>query len=101
MTVAVAAVGLQPDVRGQHDLFRVAADVGAVGGQHVALAGELLRRAADEVPVLGVLGRDAQGALLAAAADADRRVRALRALGLVAGALELVVRAVEVGGRPG
>ena len=37
-----------------------------------------------------------QGALLAAAADADRRVRLLRALRLVARVLELVVLAVEV-----
>ena len=36
-----------------------------------------------------------QRALLAAAADADRRVRLLRALRLVAGVLELVVLAVE------
>ena len=59
---------------------------------------ELLGWTADEVPVLGVARGDRQCALLAAAADADRRVRALRALGLVAGVLELVVLAVEVGG---
>ena len=56
---------------------------------------ELLRRSADEVPVVGVSRRQRQGSLLAAAADADRRVRLLRPLRLVAGVLELVVLAVE------
>src|SRR5271155_3863065 len=53
---------------------------------------------ADEVPVLGVACGDLQGAFFSAAADADRRMRALRALRLVAGSLELVILAVEVGG---
>jgi len=48
--------------------------------------------------VLRVTGGDPQRALLSAAADADRRVWALRALGLVTCVLELVVRAVEVSG---
>src|SRR6476646_1469612 len=63
--------------------------------ENVALAGELLGRAADEVPVLGILRGDAQRALLTAAADADRRVRLLRAFRLVAGVLELIELAVE------
>ena len=93
---AVAAVGVEPDVRRQHDLFGIAADVGAVRGQHVTLAGELLGRPADEVPVVGIFGRDAQRAFLAATADADRRVRALRSLRFVAGGLELVGRGSDL-----
>src|SRR4029453_19190545 len=49
----------------------------------------------DEVPVVGIAGGERQGALLAAATDADRRMRFLRALRLFAGVLELVVLAVE------
>jgi len=67
--------------------------------QDVALAGELGRRPADEVPVLGVAGGDTQGPLLPAAADADRRVRALRPLRLIAGGRELIELAVEIGRR--
>src|SRR5690348_2334707 len=64
-------------------------------GEHVALASELFGGAADEVPVLGVLGGDAQSALLAAAPDADRRVGPLWTLRLVTGVLELIELAVE------
>src|SRR6516162_4210103 len=80
------------------DLFRVAPYVRAMCGQHVALAREQVRRTAGEVPVLGVPSGDAQCPLFAAAADTDRRMRPLRALGLVAGSLEVVVLALEVGG---
>src|SRR4051794_41792688 len=71
--IGVVMVRSQPDMCRQHDLLRVAADVRAVRSEYVALAGELLRRTANEVPVLGILRGDAQRALLAAAADADRR----------------------------
>ena len=82
-------------MRGQRDLGRVAADVRAVAVQHVTLTGELFGRAADEVPVLGVLRGRAQRALLAAAADADRRVRLLHPLRLAPGVGEPVVLALE------
>ena len=65
--------------------------------EHVALARELMRRAADEIPVLRILRGNSQGALLAATADTDGWMRLLRALGLVARVLELEVLAVEVG----
>ena len=90
------AVAVQPQMGRQQDFFGIAPDVGAVRGQHVALAREQIGRPADEVPVLGVAGRDAQGAFLAAAADADRRVGALRSFGFVVGGFELVILAVEV-----
>src|ERR1700733_4729859 len=63
--------------------------------QDVPLAGELRRGAADAVPVLGVAGSGAQGALLTAAADADRRMRSLRPLRLVNGVGELEVATLE------
>ena len=50
----------------------VAADVGAVAGQHLELAGELVE-AGGEVGHLGVLGHEPQRLLLALAADHDRR----------------------------
>jgi hypothetical protein len=45
--------------------------------------------------VLGILRGDAQRALLTATADADRRMRPLRPLRLVAGVVELIEPAVE------
>ena len=91
----VVVVVAEPDVRGEGDLLRVAADVRAAGRQNVTLLRELLRRAAREVPVVGVLGGERKGALLAAAPDADGRVRLLRPLRFVARILELVVLSVE------
>src|SRR3954452_23666584 len=76
--IGIVVVRAQPDMCRQHDLLRVAADVRAVRSEYVALAGELLGRTANEVPVLSILRGDAQRALLAAAADADRRVRLFR-----------------------
>src|SRR4051812_50039102 len=83
--IGVVMVRAQPDMCRQHDLLRVAADVRAVRSEYVALAGELLGRTANEVPVLGILRGDAQRALLAAAADADRRGGGLRAPRAAAG----------------
>ena len=83
------------DMAGEQDLLRVAAEVLAVLVQDVALAGELLGRAPQEVPVLGKPGGSAERPLLTATADADRRVGALDRLGLVAGVGELVVLALE------
>ena len=54
------------------DRADVAADVGAVAGEHLELAGELVE-AGGEVGHLGVLGHEAQRLLLALAADHDRR----------------------------
>jgi hypothetical protein len=42
LAVGVVVVGAEPDVCGQHDLFRIATDIGAMCRQHIALAGELL-----------------------------------------------------------
>src|SRR5580704_6585342 len=83
------------DVAGQQNLGRVLADVGAVLVQHVLCAGELLDGAADEVPVLSEARGCAQRALLAAAADAERRVRSLHRLGLAPGISQLVIAAAE------
>ena len=53
------------------DLVRVAPDRGAMLGQDRVLAGDAFGRAED-VAGIGVLGHEAQGLLLAAAADHDR-----------------------------
>ena len=71
------AVQTEANMAGQHDLRRIAPDVVAVGMKNVTLAGELLRRPTDEVPVLGEPGGGTQRAPLPAAADDDRRVRLL------------------------
>src|SRR3954464_2088707 len=73
--LGVVEVGLEPDMRRQRDLLRIAADIRAPGGEHIALTCELFGRAAGEVPVVGVFRREWQGALLAAATDTDGRVR--------------------------
>src|SRR6185369_14533845 len=78
-----------------HDFLRVAPDVCAVRRQHVPFACELSRRSSREIPMLGVARSDPQCALLAAA-DADRRMWPLRALGLVTRVLELIEPSVEV-----
>ena len=59
-----------------------------MGVEHAAQADELVHRAAEVVPVLGQAGDGAQRALLAAAADADRRVRRLHGLGLAVAAVD-------------
>src|SRR3712207_354541 len=69
--------------------------------QDAHLVTERLDRAAGEVPDVGVLGDDAEGELLAAAADHERRVRTLDRLRLAARLRELVVAAVVVGRGPG
>src|SRR5207302_5709058 len=89
------AAGVETDVTRQHDLLRVPADRGAVLVKHVALAGELLGRPAEEVPVLGEAGGGAQGALFTVAADAEGRTWSLHRLGFAAGVAKLVVAAVE------
>src|SRR5579863_4403202 len=81
---------------GQHDLRRVAPNVAAVGMKNIALACELLRRPADEVPVLGEPSSGTQRAPLPAASDDDRRMRLLHGFWLAARAGELVVLAGEV-----
>ena len=53
------------------DLVRVAPDRGAMLGQDRVLAGDALGRAED-IAGIGVLGHEAQGLLLSAAADHDR-----------------------------
>src|SRR5438309_1317826 len=54
---------------------------------------------ARDVPVLGPPGHGAQRPLLATTTDDDRRVRLLHGLGLVVRIHQLVVLALEVGGR--
>ena len=70
---------------GDHDLRRVPSDLGAMGVEHLSFLVQDLDAAAGEVPVLGPAGDGTEGALLSAAADAQRRVRALDGLGLAAG----------------
>jgi len=90
------AVRAEPDMAGQHDLRRVAPNVAAVGMKNVTLAGELLRRPTDEVPVLGKPGGGSQRPPLPAAADDNRRVRLLHRFWLTPRAGELVVLAGEI-----
>jgi len=65
--------------------------------ENLALVGELLDRAPDEVPVLGEAGRSAQSALLTVAADADWRMRPLDRLGVASSTRQLVVGPPERG----
>ena len=65
--------------------------------QHAHLVPEVLHVGGREVPDVGVARHDAQGELLAAAADDEGRIRLLDRLRLAAGLLELVVAPVEVG----
>src|SRR6202044_1674306 len=67
------AGGAEADRAGPDDLRWVGRNGAAVGMKNVTLAGELLRRPADEVPVLGEPGGRSQRAPLPAAADDDRR----------------------------
>src|SRR5437899_5832630 len=82
---------------GHRDLARVAAEVRAVPVQYIQFVVEDVDIAAAEVPVLGESGGGTQRALLARAADADRRVRFLDRLGLAARVGGRVVLAGEVG----
>ncbi len=78
-TRCLAGLGLGEPDRGldrAHDFGGVAADRAAVAVEHLELVGDLVRRAGD-VGDVGVFGDDLQGALLAAAADEERRVRLL------------------------
>src|SRR5947209_8382648 len=68
---------VQMEVGRRHDLARIATERGAVLGDDTLQPDVLRRRTADVVPVLGHPGDRAEGALLTAAADADRRVRPL------------------------
>ncbi len=63
--------------------------------KYVALVGELLDRAADEVPVLGEAGRSAQRTLLSVATDTDRRMWPLDRLGVATSTRQLVVGSLE------
>src|SRR6266511_3810402 len=74
--------GVESDIDRALDLGRIAPDVGAVPLEDLALAPPLIDIAERRVPVLGVLGDDAQRAALTVAADGDRRVRALHLLRL-------------------
>src|SRR5450755_239429 len=81
---------------GQHDLPRVAPNVVTVGMKNVTLAGELLRRPTDEVPVLGKPGGRSQGTPLPAAADDNWRMRPLHRFWLTPRAGKLEVLAGEI-----
>jgi len=67
-----SGVAVEHHVAGQEDLFAVATDVLTVLKQDVAFAGELLRSATYEIPVLGESGGGAQRSSFTAPADADR-----------------------------
>src|SRR5690348_4380537 len=76
------AVLVGADVDGTGDLAHVPADRGAVPGEDLLQLEPVLRAGHDGVPLLGPAGHRAQGALLAAAADGDRRVGPLDRLRL-------------------
>ena len=90
---AFGSSAVEAQVGRRHDLARVATERGAVLGEHALQARVLRHRPADVVPVLGDAGDRAQRALLAAATDADRRVRTLHGLGLAVRVGEGVVGA--------
>src|SRR5690606_10757318 len=106
------ALGLADDdvvVGRPRDLADVAAQVAAVLLEHGGLVGEALGRAV-EVRVLGVLRRDAQRLLLAAARDPQRDARhgalavhddPLQGLRVAERAVHLVAPALERARRPG
>ena len=83
------------EVRRRRDLGRIASDGVTVPPQHITLGEELLHGAAGEVPMLREARDRTEGAPLAAATDADRRVRLLERLGVAAGVLELDVLPLE------
>jgi 3-hydroxyisobutyrate dehydrogenase-like beta-hydroxyacid dehydrogenase len=79
------------------DLVHIPAERGAVPSEHLLQLQPLLRAFGDGVPLLGPARHGAQRALLAAAADRDRRVRLLDRLRLAPGLGELDVPAAERG----
>ncbi|MGB6584119.1 MAG: DUF1932 domain-containing protein, partial [Streptosporangiaceae bacterium] len=95
--------GLQAGVRGDADVDRagdlvhVPADRVAVPGQDFPQLEPLLRVICDDVPLLRPARDRAQCALLAAAADGDRRMRPLHRLRLAPGVGELDVLPGERG----
>jgi len=90
-------VTVEGHVARQQDLCRVPPEVGTVLVKDVALVGELLDRAAQEVSVLGEACCGTQRALLAVAADTDRRVGPLDRLGVAASTRQLVEAPLERG----
>src|SRR5882672_6913282 len=84
----------QRHVRRPPERLRVTADRGAVLVEDLALPPEHAGTA-PAVPVVGVLGDDAQGDALAAAADHQLGVRRLHGLGIQRGVRELVVVTLE------
>ena len=77
-----SAPALQADIDRALDLGRISSDLGAVTVEHLALAPPLGDVAERRVPMLRVLGDDAQCAPFAVAADGDRWMRALHRLRL-------------------
>ncbi len=96
MTVGVGLVVGRRDAHvellADRDLGAVAAEALAVGGEGVELAGHLVDRSG-QVGLVGVLGHEPQGLLLAAAPDHHRDATDRRRL--VDGVLDLVAGAVE------
>src|ERR1022692_4092599 len=90
-------IAVEADMTRQRDLCWVPPQIRAMLVQHGTLAVELRRRPSDEVPVLGKAGRSAERAPLAAAADADRRMRPLERLGATPSVGKLVEAARERG----
>src|SRR6266850_6419041 len=84
----------QRHVRRAAERLRIATHRGAVLVENLTLPPEHAG-AAPAVPVVGVLGHDAQRDALAAAADHQLRVRRLHRLGIQRGVGELVVLALE------
>ena len=77
-------VVVDPRLHRQLDLPGIATDGGAVLVQDAHLVLEVLHIGGHEVPDVGVLRHDAQGELLAAAADDERWIRLLDRLRLAA-----------------
>ena len=93
-----ATVRVDAHVDRTSDLVHVAPDGGAVPGQHLLQLEPVLRALRDGVPLLGEARHGAQRALLAAAADGDRRVRPLHRLRLAPRVGEPNVSSGERGG---
>ena len=93
-----ATVRVDAHVDRTSDLVHVPPDGGAVPGQHLLQLGPVLRALRDGVPLLGEARHGAQRALLAPAADGDRRVRPLHRLRLAPRVGEPNVPSGERGG---
>jgi len=93
-----ATVRVDAHVDRTSDLVHVPPDGGAVPGQHLLQLEPVLRALRDGVPLLGEARHGAQRALLAAAADGDRRVRPLHRLRLAPRVGEPNVSSGERGG---